>query len=476
VRRVPAIEARGWGFRYAGRQAWAVRGLHLRVEEGERVLLAGASGSGKSTLLAGLAGLLEEGAGETEGQLLVRGRHPARCRDDTGLLFQDPASQLVMARAGDEIAFPLENRCIPRAELWTRVDLALAASGLGVGREHPTDALSGGEQQRLALAAVLSAAPRLLLLDEPTASLDVAAARDLRQRLAPLGDGLRTLVFVEHRAEELLDQLDRVIALDGPRGIIADGGPAAVFTRDRASLDAAGIWVPGVRLEPRRGTLGERSLEARGLTYRHPAGDRDAPAGVDLDLHAGEAVAVTGPNGSGKTTLVLLMGGLLRPTRGTALVSDPRARRVERELWRMPARALVRRVGSVFQDPAHQFLRERVDREIETGPLHAGTEPAEARRLAHGLMERLGLGHVAAANPFTLSGGEQRRLSIATALATSPSALLLDEPTFGQDRRGHADLLSLLDAFRGGGGALLFATHDTLLVQALADREQRLAA
>ncbi len=474
--RAPAIEARSFGFRYAGRQAWAVRGLDLRVEEGERVLLAGATGSGKSTLLAALAGLLEDSAGETEGELLVRGRRPALSRDETGLLFQDPASQLVMARAGDEIAFPLENRCVPLAELWSRVDFALAGSGLGIGRDHQTAALSGGEQQRLALAAVLTAAPRLLLLDEPTASLDAAAATDLRQRLALLGDGDRTLVLVDHRADELLSQIDRVIAIDGPRGVIADGPAAAVLTRDRAILDAAGIWVPGVRLEPLRGSAGGPLLEARALTYRHPLGEQDALAGVDLDLHAGEAVAVTGPNGAGKTTLVLLMGGLLRPTRGAVQVSTSQAHRGERALWRMPARALVRLVGSVFQDPTHQFLRDRVDREIETGPLRAGAGPAEARRRAHELMQRLGLAHIAAANPFTLSGGEQRRLSIATALATSPTTLLLDEPTFGQDRRGHAELVDLFHAFRADGGAVLFATHDALLVRTLADREQRLSA
>lgn len=440
------------------------------------MLLTGASGSGKSTLLAALAGLLEGTAGETEGELLVRGRSPALSRDKTGLLFQDPASQLVMARCGDEIAFPLENRCVPVAELWARVDRALAESGLGIGRDHPTHALSGGEQQRLALAAVLAGDPKLLMLDEPTTNLDAEAATDLRRRLAALGDGLRTLLLVEHRADEVLACIDRVVAIDGSRGVIVDGPPATVFTRDRAALDAAGIWIPGARLESLRGIRGERVLEARALAYRHPLADRDALAGADLDLHAGEAVAVTGRNGSGKSTLVLLLGGLLRPDQGTALLSSALTHGGERALWRMPARSLVRHVGSVFQDPTHQFLRDRVDREIEIGPLRAGASTADARRRARELMERLGLAHVGAANPFTLSGGEQRRLSIATALATSPAVLLLDEPTFGQDRRGHAEIVTLLHELRGRGGAVLFATHDTLLVHALADREHQVAA
>ena len=130
------------------------------------------------------------------------------------------------------------------------------------------------------------------------------------------------------------------------------------------------------------------------------------------------------------------------------------------------------RVGSVFQDPTHQFIRGRVDDELAVGPLRAGRSRGEALVRAGELMERLALTPLAAANPFTLSGGEQRRLSVATALATEPRILLLDEPTFGQDRRGHAELIELLDAYRAGGGALCFATHDPLLIRGLGDRAQ----
>lgn len=470
----PAIEARGWGWRHAGRQEWAVRGLDLRIEEGERVLLAGASGSGKSTLLAAIAGLQDGSAGELEGELLVRGRPPASARDETGLLFQDPVTQLVMARSGDELAFPLENRCVPRHELWQRVDRELAASGLGISREHPTAALSGGEQQRLALAAVLVAEPGLLLLDEPTASLDAAAAADLRRRLMALRG--RTLLLVEHRADGLQGGIDRVIAIAGDRGVIADGPPGTVFGRDHAILEAAGIWVPGVRPRQRRAAPGEVVVEARSLTYRYPGSRRHALDGVDLELRAGEILALTGPNGSGKSTLALLLSGLLRPDQGSALVTTSLAHRGERSLWRLPAAALVSRIGSVFQDPGQQFVRGRVDDEIATGLLRAGASAALARERAAQLMARLGLAQLAAANPFTLSGGEQRRLSVATALAASPPVLVLDEPTFGLDRRGHEGIVDQIDTHRAEGGAACIATHDELLLEALADRELRLVA
>lgn len=470
-----AIEAHGWGWRHAGRERWSLRGVDLRVEHGERVLLIGASGSGKSTFLQAVAGLLAGGGGEAEGALQVDGRDPASARADTGLLFQDPETQLVMSRAGDELAFPLENRCVPREELWERVEHELDRSGLGIGRDHPTLALSGGEQQRLALAAVLIARPRLLLLDEPTANLDELATAGFRARLERLVGDERTLVLVEHRVDAVLPFITRVVAISGERGVIADGTPDVVFTRDLALLEAEGIWLPGGEVAPRRGSPGEVALEASGAAYRYPGAGTDALAPVAVALRAGEATALVGPNGSGKSTLALMLGGLLRPRWGSVVVSAALAHHGERALWRMPAGALVSRVGSVFQDPTHQFIRGRVDDELAVGPLRAGRSRAEALVRVGELMERLALGQLAAANPFTLSGGEQRRLSVATALATDPRVLVLDEPTYGQDRRGHAELVELLDEYRAGGGALCFATHDRLLIQGLADRVQEVA-
>ena len=472
----PAIEARGWGWRHAGRERWALRGVDLRVEHGERILLVGASGSGKSTFLRAVAGLLGGGGGQAEGTLQVDGRDPASARTDTGLLFQDPETQLVMSRAGDELAFPLENRCVPREELWERVEHELAASGLGIGRDHPTGALSGGEQQRLALASVLIARPRLLLLDEPTANLDEPATAGFRARLAHLIGEERTLVLVEHRVDAVLPFITRVVAISEERGVISDGAPDVVFVRDRALLEAEGIWLPGSEVAPLRGTPGHVALAASGAAYRYPGAETDAQVPMSLELREGEASALVGPNGSGKSTLALLLGGLLRPTRGSVIVSAALAHHGERALWRMPAGALVTRVGSVFQDPTHQFIRDRVDDELAVGPLRAGVSRTDVLVRVGELMERLVLTQLAPANPFTLSGGEQRRLSVATALATEPRVLVLDEPTYGQDRRGHAELVLLLDAYRAGGGALCLATHDPLLIQGLADRVQEVAA
>jgi energy-coupling factor transport system ATP-binding protein len=465
---VPAVQARGWGWRHAGRRAWAVRGLDLRIEDGEHVLLLGASGAGKSTLLQALAGLLDPaGGGESEGELLVRGHAPARARDETAILFQDPETQLVMARAGDDVAFGLENRCVPRDRIWPRVHAALAAVAFPYPADRRTDALSGGEKQRLAIAGAIALEPRLLLLDEPTANLDPEGAADVRTLLAALGaERRRTMILVEHHVAEALALIDRVVVIAAGAGVIAEGPPAEVFAREGTRLAELGVWVPGsAPLPPSRGRIDHGALLASGrdLAFRYPGAQTWAVDDSDIDVTAGEAIALTGPNGSGKSTLALLLAGLLRPMRGSALLGGDDA-------WRLPARRLVSRVGTVFQDPEHQFVTGRVDAELAIGPRRVGRSELEAKNIATALLERLRLSHLAAANPFTLSGGEQRRLSVATALATSPALLVLDEPTFGQDRRTYTELVSLLSAHRDSGGALVFATHDADLVTALADR------
>jgi energy-coupling factor transport system ATP-binding protein len=458
----PAVLARGWGWRHPGRKAWALRGVDLRIDEGERVLLLGASGAGKSTLLLALAGLLDPSGGDQEGELVVRGR--------AGLVLQDPETQLVMARAGDDVAFGLENHCVPTAAIWPRVHRALADVGFPYPEDHATAALSGGEKQRLAIAGILALRPRVLLLDEPTANLDPDGARAVHGVLARIAERHDvTMVVVEHRVADMLPLVDRAIVIEAGGGVVADGPPEAVFAREGARLRELGIWVPGPPpIAPARDTPpGDAAIVARDLSYLYPRGEAGALERVAATVRRGGALAITGPNGSGKSTLAMLLAGLLRPQRGEvrAFGEDPS---------RLSPRALVRRIGTVFQDPEHQLVATRVDDELRIGPREAGLPSEEIEQRVRGLLERLDLTKVAAANPFTLSGGEKRRLSVGTALATSPGALVLDEPTFGQDRRTFAELLALLAEFRDGGGAIAFASHDELFVDALADERLRL--
>lgn len=400
-------------------------------------------------------------------------------QDEVGIVFQDPESQIVMGRAGDDVAFGLENRCLPTDDIWPRVTGALGAVGFPYGTERPTDALSGGEQQRLVIAGALALRPGILLLDEPTANLDPAGAALVRvvlgEVLAQLG---LTMILVEHHVSEALPLVDRVVALDQAGSLLADGRPDDVFARHGDALEAAGIWLPDRRLPapPRRARPpAETLLLAEQVGYRYPGADEEALARVDLQVRSSEALAVVGPNGSGKSTLALLLAGLLRPGPGNVLAGEALAAgRGHEPIWRWQASELVRHIGTVFQDPEHQFLAGQVRDELLLGPQRAGVPRPEAERRADELLERLHLADLAAANPFTLSGGEKRRLSVATALATAPAVLVLDEPTFGQDRRTAVELLDLLAALRDAGRAICFVTHDRDFAAALADRTLRL--
>ncbi len=396
---------------------------------------------------------------------------------------QDPDSQVVLSRVGDDVAFGAENLSVPRDEIWNRVHRALEAVGLNLPLDRPTSALSGGQKQRLALAGILAMQPGLLLLDEPTANLDPGGVLDVRDAvLRSVQETGATLVVVEHRVAVWADVVDRIIVLDPGGGVLADGAPGAVLGRARQSLLDAGVWVPGHRplTRPRHDSgSGEQLLSAVDLTVsreqarrRRPA--RPAASGIDLDVSAGKALSITGPNGAGKSTLALTLAGLL-PAAGGAVKAHPAlARGVESSPFRWHSKNLISRIGTVFQEPEHQFVTNRVYDELAFGPrqLEGGVDADE--RVSE-LLERLRLTRLAEANPFTLSGGEKRRLSVATVLASRPDVLVLDEPTFGQDANTWAELASLLSGLLDEGTAVVSVTHDEDFTEVLGGARLHLA-
>ena len=470
-----AATAAGWGWRHPGRSGFAVRGVDLRIEPGERVLLLGASGSGKSTLLSALAGVLgghEEG--EQEGTLLLDGGHPAASRGRAGLVLQDPDSQIVLARVGDEVAFGAENLSVPRPEIWRRVRESLDDVGLDVALDRSTSALSGGQKQRLSLAAVLAMRPGLLLLDEPTANLDPEGVIEVRDAVVRALDRTKaTLIVVEHRVAVWADVVDRVIVLGAGGGILADGPPADVLAEPdtRSVLAEAGVWLPGwhppVPGPAAVSTPGRELLSAGNLSVARTKRGPAVLEGVELHLREGAALSIVGANGSGKSTLALTLAGLLRTRAGTVAAADALARGAGSDPARWKSSQLIQRIGSVFQDPEHQFLTATVAGELGFGPRAAREPETQFRPRIDDLAERLRLTHLLQANPFTLSGGEKRRLSVATMLATRPSVLVLDEPTFGQDAGTWAELVGLLRGLVAEGCSIVSVTHDADFTRAL---------
>ncbi|KQR52824.1 ABC transporter ATP-binding protein [Leifsonia sp. Leaf336] len=469
-----------------------MRGLTLSVEPGERVLLLGASGAGKSTVLAGLAGVLGgDDDGETEGSLRIDGRAPADARGRSGLLLQDPDAQVILARVGDDVAFACENLGVPRDELWARVRASLDAVGLDLPLGRSTAQLSGGQKQRLALAGLLAMRPGLLLLDEPTANLDPEGAREVRDAVAEvLAASGATMIVVEHRVAVWRDLVDRVVVLDSSGGVLADGAPDDVLADVAGELRRAGVWLPDEPApEASSVAIGAPLLEARDLAVGRtplfsgrrrriggngrPRRPDDAllehalPFRTDLTVAEGSALALTGRSGAGKSTLALTLGGLLPRLGGTLDASTVLAdgARTDPGAWR--SRELLTRIGSVFQNPEHQFLASTVRDELAAGPRALRLAPDETDRRVAELLEALGLAALAEANPFTLSGGQKRRLSVGTALATRPRVLVLDEPTFGQDAITWRGLVEVIAALRADGHAIVAATHDAEFASAV---------
>ncbi len=512
----PALEAERLTFRYEGETEPVFRDLTFAVRQGETVLFLGPSGCGKSTLLYCLNRLYPESVdGTLEGAVRVFGRAlsefaPGEACRSIGTVFQDPDSQFCMTRVDEEIAFGLENLGIPRADMDERITAALEQAGLSDVRGAKIHTLSGGMKQRLAVACALSADPRMLLLDEPTAQLDPAATRELVRWIGRLRRerGL-TILLVEHRLDEWIGLVDRTLVMDASGRLTREGTPRECFGAEGAALTAQGIWVPTVsrlaldlrsssgtdghgeplpvteeqfveevgRLPGAMAFLEERlrppapvglpsasgsALTVSGLSVR--LGGKTVLHAVDLTFQPGELTAIIGTNGSGKTTLLQHMAGIGGKTQtGTCLLDG-------RPLSDWPQRELRRHVGYVFQNPEHQFVTFTVWEELAFGLRLQGAPERLAEAEVPRLLRLCGLAGWEAANPFSLSQGQKRRLSVATMLADEQRWLLLDEPTFGQDARTSEQLMALLRDRVQGGMSVVMVCHDMEAVQQYADR------
>jgi energy-coupling factor transport system ATP-binding protein len=492
--------------RYPDAAHTAPDGVSFSIGPGEVVLVLGPSGSGKSTLTLALNGLIPHAIPATvEGTVRIDGTDVsaatvAELSTSVAMVFQDPDAQMVTATVLDEVAFGPENLALPVDEVLARSEAALRRVGLWERRDENPDRLSGGGRQRLAIATALAMGSGLVVLDEPTANLDPEGIDDVASVIADVvAAGDRSIVLVEHNLDTVVELVTRVIVLDGAGRLIADGSVDAVLRGRAPELNGLGVWLPvsalaalrlreaGYALDPLpltaaelRGAL-ERTptrarvdgrpvvraaapdptptvaplIRVRDLTVRR--GRTTVLDGIDLEVHAGEFLAVVGPNGAGKTTLVQAIAGVVPPPRGHVLVDgiDP---------GRAGIADLAARVGFVFQNPEHQFVTYTVFDELAHGLRASGVDEAETRSRVSDMLDRFALTGREASHPFLLSGGQKRRLSVGTAMIAGAPVLALDEPTFGQDRARADELLGMLADLNARGTTVIVVTHDMQLV------------
>ena len=477
----PIVQLHHLRFAYPGETQPVFIDLDWEIEHGSFSLLTGPSGSGKSTMLRVLNGLVPHfSGGQFGGEAIVGGRDirrsaPGQMSDLVGFVFQDPEPQMISDRVDDEICFGLEQRGTPRPEMRRRLEDVLDVLGIAHLRERSPQTLSGGEQQRVAIAAALALRPDILILDEPTSQLDPGGAEAVIEALTRMHDdyGL-TVIASEHRLERILHRVDRVrdLNLDGSTRV--DAGPRRAVTQMAievlppvSQLARRLEWsdVPLTVNEARRHSqfaqikaavsdkappfvhapTGEKLVELRDIDVAHES--TTVLRHIDLTLHSGEIVAVMGRNGSGKTTLLRSLLGFQKLQAGS----------IQRDLHMATA--------YLPQQPGRVFFHETVAQEIGWT-----LKQRDSRVTTSAVLEEFGLLHKAESNPRDLSGGERERAAMAAVLAGDPPIIVLDEPTRGMDAWRKHELVSILRLRQQQPAIILIATHDVELVAALATR------
>jgi len=503
---LPLLSVRDVSFTYREALAPALRGVSFDLSPGELLVVMGASGAGKSTLCRCLNGLIPHFLrGAMTGEVIAVGRDTRRtrvaeCARQVGLVFQDFEAQLFSTNVELEVAFGAESVGLPRQQIAERVWKLLELVGLTHLAARRPASLSGGEKQRLAIAAALAADPPVLVLDEATSDLDPAgkaAVFDLARQLA--GDASRGVVFAHHDAEEavgasrvLVLSQGQAVALDTPARVLsqpelleANGvAPLAVtlvfaaLGLDERPLDeesaAERVLSRGLRIgegriaawaerdRARAAGYGETVIEVRGLGHAY-GGGAAVISEVDLRIQRGEFVAIIGQNGSGKTTLVKHFNGLLRPTSGEVLVGGDPTRG-------QSLRSLAAKVGYVFQNPDNQIFAATVLEEVAFGPRNFGLDDIEARARVAESLAAVGLTGREEEDPFSLTKGERQRVAVASVLAGRPEVLIFDEPTTGLDDRESRTMMALIERLNLRGHTVIVVTHAMWLAAEYAHR------
>ena len=498
------IRVQNLGFSYPGGVV-ALRDVSLEIAPGESLAIIGANGSGKTTLARCLNGLHLPSEGDVQVDDLST-RNPEalfEIRKRVGMVFQNPDDQLVSTTVETEIAFGLENLAVPPEQMHRRVDEALAAFHLDAYRYHPPHHLSGGEKQRLAIAAAVTLRPRYLVLDEPTSLLDPQSRREVSKLLRSLRDefGITTIHITQ--IPEQAARVDRLVVMHQGR-LLYDASPAELFADprllQRIDLDVPFTCALASRLKENRFPLpiaeifsvdslaevilpycsssppdwrpaslpadSASKLSTEALEHIYDQGLPTQQRGicrVDLDIPTGSIVALIGPSGSGKTTLAQHFNGLLKPHRGRVLLDAE-------DIWTQEMPQVRRRVGLLFQFPELQLFEESVELDVAFGPRNLGYAPERIEALVDSSLNSVGLPReqFGRRSPLSLSGGEKRRVALACVLAMAPEVLVLDEPTAGLDGWATRNMSQVFRQLQEQGKTLVLITHNMDLVAELA--------
>ena len=472
------IEIENLRFTYPSREIPTLRGITTRVPSGAFVLLTGPTGCGKSTLLRTLNGLIPHAsAGVLSGTVHLDGENvatqplAATCQQ-VSLLFQNPDDQLFCTLVEDEIAFGLENLGSPPEKIQERITSALRQVGLLGFASREISSLSGGEKQRVALAAICAMQPQVLLLDEPTSHLDPKGTRDILNIVKQLNSDLGiTVVLATHRTKEVAPLCDHVWLMDD--GQFCLDLPKAEAFQDATPYQRLGVQVPvDTALHPpalplKRASNVERQgalLNIQNLHFRYPNTDTNAVCEISCEVPRGEVLAIMGANGSGKTTLIHLIAGLLRPSVGEVTIDG-------KSCGRLKLHQLAGKVGIVFQNPDLLLQAETIRDEVAFGPKNLKFPKRTLMERVDNTLTRFDLQDLDAEAPYALSRGQRQRTAVASTFSLHPDLFLLDEPTTGQDAQHLYQLMDeLCNEIRQENKTLIFATHDSDLTLKYADR------
>ena len=473
----PTLQIKDLSFTYQSSRIPALNSINLDIAAGEFVIITGPSGSGKSTLGRCLAGFIpHEYPGEFHGSVVI---FDQETQDTTipdlartiSLIQQDPDSQLVTLNVLHELAFGPENFLFSPEDIQDRVETALRAVSASPLKIRNTYTLSGGEKQKIVIASFLAIQPPILIFDEPISRLDPATAADVVNTLSRLHHDGVTILVVEHRIQPFLAYANRVLILND--GHLQFNGTLDQLQTHPSILPNLGVALhPSVYADPSSTHLiitEKERLEVTNLTYTYPQTEtptisRPAIKDLNFNVKSGEVVALMGANGSGKSTLLMQLMGLLRPDIGLIKYNG-------QPLHDQPVSQIARSIGYIFQNPLHQLFASTVWDEILLASHHLGIPPPnQAQAQAEKLLDAFGLLPYRDQSPFTLSLGEQRRLTIASVLVHQPNILLLDEPFIGQDYRNVHQLMEVISQMSRRDAAVLLATHDAAIAETYCHR------